>query len=326
MEHCRLLVSSSSVRRLFHCAIDQSVLKTKETLQSKTDRDLKQEKEFEEAGVSAVSLAAKEARIDRSKTFWNSSSWARKVSSGVSKMLSGDSTSAETPSLIKNPSSPRPDKASGSSSTESKRTSYSSDLFMVLCRLYGIVLARWGGFGGEDVVRRVQSYSTKIQKNEATRTADVCSQSLLNVLCFSTSIVQASWGLIQAEKGLSSSANAVIHPTKEKLPVRCLSIRPRYGNGKKDQTKNDALALLFVFVSALAHTLIVTDDTEIHDMEKPLPLHQLRRYTITVLLTCALASCEFSNFCFGKMCRNFETTPIPSLLGRRRGECKRIRI
>jgi hypothetical protein len=108
--------------------------------------------------------------------------------------------------------------------------------------------------------------------------------------------------------------------------VRCLSIRPRYGNGKKDQTKNNALALLFVFVSALAHTLIVTDDTEIHDMEKPLPLHQLRRYTITVVLTCALASCEFSNFCFGKMCRNFETTPIPSLLGRRRGECEHIRI
>jgi hypothetical protein len=216
--------------------------------------------------------------------------------------------------LIKNPTSLRPDEASESSSTVGKRTSYSSDLFMVLCRLYGIVLARWGGFGGEDVVRRVQSYSTKIPKNEATRTADVCSQSLLNVLCFSTSAVQATWGLIQAEKGLSSSINAVIHPTKEKLPVRCLSIRPRYGNGKKDQTKNDALALLFVFVSALAHTLIVTDDSEIHNMEKPLPLHQLRRYTITVLLTCALASCEFSNLCFAKMCRNFKTTPSPKLL------------
>lgn len=35
--------------------------------------------------------------------------------------------------------------------------------------------------------------------------------------------------------------------------------------------------MLFVFVSCLIHTLIVTDDVEIHDMDKPLPKHQLRR-------------------------------------------------
>ncbi len=40
---------------------------------------------------------------------------------------------------------------------------------------------------------------------------------------------------------------------------------------------NVGAAVLFMFVSCLIHTLIVTDDVEIHDMDKPLPKHQLRR-------------------------------------------------
>lgn len=286
MEQCRMLLSSAGVRRLFHCAIDQHVLKTNETLLAKTEKDLKQQKEFEEAGESAVSLAAKEARIDRSKSFWNSSSWARKVSTGVSKILSGDSNAKVSASLKK--SKNKAGESSGPSSIEiNKRTSYSSNLLLVLCRLYGIVLARWGGFGGDDVVRRMQNNSTKVSKQTATRTADACTQNLLNVLCFSTAVLQASWGLIQAEKDLFSGANSVVHEAK--LPVRCLSIRPSYGNDKKAETKTDAVALLFVFVSALTHILIVTDDTEIHEMEKPLPLHQLRRYAINVTFLYAYA-------------------------------------
>lgn len=44
-----------------------------------------------------------------------------------------------------------------------------------------------------------------------------------------------------------------------------------------DSEGNVGAAVLFVFVSCLSHTLMVTDDVEIHDMEKPLPKHQLRR-------------------------------------------------
>eukprot|EP00980_Cylindrotheca_fusiformis_P001483 scaffold345_cov134-Cylindrotheca_fusiformis.AAC.94 len=282
MEQCRVLISAGCVRRLFHCAVDQNVLKTKETLRAKNDRDLKHEKEFEEAGASAVSLAAKEARIDRSKSFWNSSSWARKVSSGVSKMLSSDSNGTKATGSTKKAKNDAQQSNASSSEEINSRTSYSPNLFLVLSRLFGIVLARWGGFGGEDIVRRVVNNPTKMTKRHALRTADVCSQSLLNVLCFSTPVTQATWGLIQANKALLSSTNAVANATKEKLPVRCLSIRPQYGIAKKDQTKTDAAALLFVFVSALAHTLIVTDDTEIHEMDKPLPLHQLRRCVETL--------------------------------------------
>lgn len=43
------------------------------------------------------------------------------------------------------------------------------------------------------------------------------------------------------------------------------------------QAERNGAALLYVFVCALSHILIVTDDTEIHELEKPLPLHQLRR-------------------------------------------------
>ena len=40
---------------------------------------------------------------------------------------------------------------------------------------------------------------------------------------------------------------------------------------------NVGAVILYIFTACLCHTLIVTDDAEIHDMEKPLPKHQLRR-------------------------------------------------
>ncbi|KAL3945620.1 MAG: hypothetical protein SGBAC_000276 [Bacillariaceae sp.] len=270
MRQCRMVLSSSIVRRLFLCAIDEESLKTNEVLGTKTQKDLKQEKELEEAGSSAVSLAAKEAKIDRSRSFWKNSSWAKKASTGVSKMLLGDTAGAKGNLQPKQP--PLVD-----SNRSSVRSDYSPALQMVLCRLYGIVIARWGGFGGEDSVKRVQKNGNGQTKPVATRTPDVGCQSLLNVICFSTSVTKTTWGMLQGEKHLTTSINAVVSPTKVKVPVRCLSIRPCYGKDKKHQTRTNAVALLFLFVSSLSHTLIITDDAEVHEMEKPLPLHQLRR-------------------------------------------------
>lgn len=53
-------------------------------------------------------------------------------------------------------------------------------------------------------------------------------------------------------------------------------LRPTYENSGQ-HGKNIGGVLLFVFISALSHVLIVTDDCEIHDMDQPLPIHQLRR-------------------------------------------------
>ena len=71
----------SFVRNLFNCA-DSSCLGTEEVLCAKNDKDLKHEKDLAEVRTSSATfLAAKEARLDRSKSFWQSSSWARKVTS-----------------------------------------------------------------------------------------------------------------------------------------------------------------------------------------------------------------------------------------------------
>lgn len=74
----------SFVRNLFNCAIDDEALKTANILGAKNDKDLKLEKDMAEvATASATSLAASEAKVDRNKSFWKSSKWARKLSSSV---------------------------------------------------------------------------------------------------------------------------------------------------------------------------------------------------------------------------------------------------
>jgi ubiquitin-protein ligase E3 C len=260
---------------------------------------LKHEKDLQEAGVSAATLAAKEARVDRSKRFWNSSAWARKLTKGVSKMFdsntnndSSASTSSSGAKLIDASSVSRKLAQSGSvrntteaeSSTTSggnaPRLAYTPVLLIALCHVYGIVLARWGGGGGEDIVKGVAATrrdSKGFNQEVATTKADLCTQSLLNVLCFSTSLIRASWGMIQSDSSVVANLYSIIDHSKGTVPVRSLSIRPSYGSSKKGVGNNDGGALLFVFVSTLSHVLIVTDDTEIHDMERPLPLHQLRR-------------------------------------------------
>lgn len=83
-DQCKLLLVDSFVRNLFNCAIDDDVLGTVNILRTKNDKDLKLEKDMAEvATASATSLAANEAKVDRNKSFWKSSKWARKLSSSV---------------------------------------------------------------------------------------------------------------------------------------------------------------------------------------------------------------------------------------------------
>ena len=88
IQQCKLLLVDSFVRDLFACAVDKSSLDTDRILREKNDKDLKHEKNLAEVGgSSAASLAAKEARINRTKGFWQSSKWARKLSEGVVSSL-----------------------------------------------------------------------------------------------------------------------------------------------------------------------------------------------------------------------------------------------
>lgn len=56
--------------------------------------------------------------------------------------------------------------------------------------------------------------------------------------------------------------------------IRLLVARPKWTANAKEE---NGPALLLLFLSCLAHALIITDDVEIHDMDRPLPIHQIRR-------------------------------------------------
>ena len=315
MGQCKFLLADSFVRKLFHGAIDKKSLKTDEILKLKTEKDLKHEKNLQEAGATAASLAAKEARVERNKSFFKSSGWARRLKKGVSKMISGEKNkttvakssgaSGKDGKLI-NASLVSRQLASGetkkpieSHTEDVPRVSYSKDLLMALCRVYGTVLARWGGGGAEDIVGqdgpRLRQDVGEIKREVATSKAEICTQTLLNVLCFSTSLIQASWGMIQSDADVVSNIYEVIDPTKGKQSVRCLQLRPNHSNNQYKSSRNDGAALFFVFICALQHMLIITDDTEIHDMERPLPLHQLRRCIETLKQLLFRACCIDEN-------------------------------
>lgn len=302
MEQCKYLLVDGFVRKLFDCAIDSTALSTESILQQKNDKDLKQEAALREAGMSAASLAAKEARVDRSKGFWNSSAWAKRLKGGVSKLLTTTNNNGNTTGGAKQngdgglidassvsrqlakgegKTMDRPPELSSSSPSKATRIGYTSALLKALCRLYGIVLARWGGRGGTNVIRNsgplVRKDSKGAKQEIAMTSADPCTQTLLNNFIFSTSIIETSWALIQSDPQVIADVYCIIDPSKGRAPVRSFSIQPYYGKDSRHLANSDGAALLFIFVSALSHILIVTDDTEIHEMGKPLPLHQLRR-------------------------------------------------
>ena len=303
MEQCRMLLADGYVRKLLICAIDDNALGTDRILKTKNDKDLKHEADMQAAGNSAASLAAKEARIDRSKGFFNSSSWSKKLTKGVSKMLQGGSSSFKNapsmsakPNLINTSSISKKLASSGGNASASVETAklvgarpkvYSTELLFSLVRVYAIVLSRWGGGGKDDIVGRVRDGSVRQRDHQgsprqevATSSPDPKTQTLLSVICFSTPLLQALWSIIQSDPNIVADVYGIIDPSKGKVAVRSLSARPLFG--RKKVLQNNGGILLFTFVCALAHVLVITDDTDIHDMDKPLPLHQLRRCVQTL--------------------------------------------
>jgi ubiquitin-protein ligase E3 C len=302
LEHCRALVADGWVRKLFKCAMDLDRLQTDEVLRKKTEKDLKMEKELYEVGSSSgAALAAKEARVDRDRTFWKSSGWARSLSKGVSKMLHNNNKRDSKKSALESTNKPQGGKLINASSMSRKLAmggntkglakiepladkalsavnssenrqllSYSPELFKALCCVFGIILARWGGSGGEDIIRQKRITRQGSKSEVATTLPEPFTKSFLSVLCFSTEFIRFSWGMMQSGK---------MSPTFDRIPVKCTSIRPAYNtNGIKE----DGPIIFYLFIESLAHQLILTDDTEIHDMERPLPLHQLRRCIVTL--------------------------------------------
>ena len=96
------------------------------------------------------------------------------------------------------------------------KAAYSPEFLFALCRTYGSILARWGGGGRDDIIKGVQWENPmsfregEERKAQATSTADPLTRSLLNVLCFSTPLVQASWALTQSHTDVVSGLYSVI--------------------------------------------------------------------------------------------------------------------
>jgi ubiquitin-protein ligase E3 C len=315
-DQCKLLLVDSFVRNLFDCAIDDEALGTASVLRTKNDKDLKLEKDMAEvATASATSLAASEAMVDRNKSFWKSSKWARKLSSSMTKVFSNENTDAsknrsrssvdggqgmliDTSSVSKKLAHGGPHDRSVTNAflaedkvkkyaaiTNAEKAAtpalYSSELLLSLCRVYAIVLARWNGIGHDDIVAgtRWEDPRNEDRKARATSKADPLTHMLLNVLCFSTTVIRTTWALTQSDPNVISDLYSVIDEKKSALPIRATTVRPVYSASMGTRKGNGGVgeAVLLLCVSCLSHGLIVTDDVEIHEMDKPLPLHQLRR-------------------------------------------------
>ena len=255
LRQCRSLVVDSVVRKVF-----PTTLATDEILAQKNDKDRQQEQEmFETPAI----MAAKEAKIERTTGFWKSSKWAKKLKTKVGNLFaSNEKPTDEAGSRLKDTSMQSRLLAEGSP-TDPDEKAFDPELFFAVCRAYAVILARWGG-GGYD-----ESSSTS-----AVAKPELHVISLLNTLCFATPITRVSWALLQSNDALKKDLKRVVDADIGTTPVRSLQIFSV--NGKKGGG-DIASVLLFLFASTLSHTLIVTDDIELFDMDKPIPIHQIRR-------------------------------------------------
>jgi len=297
IEQASAIVSDSYVRALFTLAINDDELDTKTVINTKTEKDGKHEKDLEDIGMSsATSVAAKEALADRNRSFWQSSKWAKKLTTflsgpenhapksldsnrGVGKLMNTSSISRQlangkgsvTNAMIT--SQVAFGREINDSNAKKPNHEYSVLFLLALVRAYGTILSRWGGNGKEDLVRRARRSidDAKFGKEFASASVEPCVTALLNVLCFSTSVIMSSWAIVQSNPRVVSDLYAVIDVNKGAAPIRTLGTHPTYkclqhshfgaGDG------NVGAAVLLLFVTCMSHTLIVTDDVEIHDME-----------------------------------------------------------
>ena len=282
LEHCKSLFVDSYVRGLFLCSIDANRLNIDGIINGKNEKDKQMEKEVaDEIGSTAAALAAKESRMDHSKSFWNSSKWAKKISKGMSGFLSSTKSKShdESRSLLDKSSISR-SLATGENTDDALeaargRDDYSPELLISLSRMFSIVLARWGGGGGRDEVSGKLA-GKGADKEMATAAPELFTYSVLSVLCHSTQFIKAAWCLIQSNTSITKEVSALIDQNQGTPPVRQLECISPVGSNSSKRFDRGA-SVLYLFTAAMAHTLLVTDDAEIHDFDRPLPLHQLRR-------------------------------------------------
>ena len=85
-------------------------------------------------------------------------------------------------------------------------------------RTYGTIISRWGGAGKDDLVKRYIPDSKKPgykkASDESASTMEPSVTALLNVLCFSTSLLNTAWAVIQSNRRVVSDLYDVIDLNK----------------------------------------------------------------------------------------------------------------
>lgn len=296
-DQCKSFLIDSNVRNLFRAAVDADNINIDEILSRKDSKDVSLEKEMEELkSISSVSVAAKEAMIDRSSSFWQGSSWAKQIKKMGSLFGNSKHKKQAHTNILVNTSSMARDLANGTHNLkESKKkmpivartadAHYTQLFFYSLAQTFAVIISRWTGISS--VVNVI--FNSQRPKYEQVTLDDMVDKidpvilSIMNTLCFSLPIVKFLWAKIQSEPSLLAEVTDIADAAKNSLPVRSISLFPKRDNKTLhvDILKNRrGASLLLLFNATFSHELIVTDDTELHRMDKPLHMHQIRRCII----------------------------------------------
>lgn len=292
-DQCKILLAESFIRKLFHVAIDCNHIDHDNILNRKDERDRKMEEEVMKIqSESAISVAAKEAMKDHTAGFWQKSKWAKKLSKRVTSLLvknkSSEQSNGSDKEALPNISKLSRDLASGEKNAKSLELSHRAstnfmpsddsdgarreEFLFCLVRTYAIIVSRWGGNA-----REIIDLSAATSTVKATEHIESSITPLLNVLCFSTSFLKACWALLQTNQILINDLHELVDVKKRPVPIRMTGLHSTFINGKINFTENIGCAFLVLLLGSLAHSLVVTDDIELHDLESPLPKHQIRR-------------------------------------------------
>ena len=103
--------------------------------------------------------------------------------------------------------------AKGKKTLDSKiQKRYTSSFLYSLCRAFATILSRWGGGGDYDIVNQ-RSLSNDSNKSPiATTKREPSVLGILNVLCFSTSIIETTWGMLQSNDAMKNGLKAFSDP------------------------------------------------------------------------------------------------------------------
>eukprot|EP00554_Chaetoceros_debilis_P010606 CAMPEP_0194108264 /NCGR_PEP_ID=MMETSP0150-20130528/8003_1 /TAXON_ID=122233 /ORGANISM="Chaetoceros debilis, Strain MM31A-1" /LENGTH=932 /DNA_ID=CAMNT_0038796929 /DNA_START=1307 /DNA_END=4105 /DNA_ORIENTATION=+ len=309
-DHCKFLIHNTFVRKIFHTAIGSDSTKFEVLLSQKNAQDKKIESDMIEMKKdSAVNVAAKEVIEDTTTGFFQKSKWSKKLSKGMSSIFGANDKKKRCRSgegVLMNTSTSSMGLASGAmKATErnprngvavSRRGMYfDQNLMFAVTRTYATILSRWGGNGTDaDFVPNTSASGGSGAPNlrkQATDKIDPSMISLLNALCFSTSFIKVSWALIQTDSSISSDLMQLLDKKRRISPLRASKLSLPTVGGQLHFDDNIGSVFLLLFNAVFSHALIVTDDTDLHDLGEPLPIHQIRRLIVLLKKILRRACC-----------------------------------